>query len=210
MLDWLADPDILVLRRSPVLNNELLYSLGHDAIGLALYEWKIREEEANRQRELREKQAESERKLRDVERIKVETRIRTLWVASIATIAIAAAASATTIGSQYFWGKAKGLSVLMSAAERLVPTDYEMSAWAGFSALSQSDAITIQFQMFTSYLASSPTFLDPKQVFSDVTAAGPRTVIKPTIPMHDNSNVLLLPYANGVVFFDGEHTVEIV
>jgi hypothetical protein len=56
MLDWLSKPDTLVLRSFATRNDEVLYSLGHDAIGLALHEWVLREEEAQRQRELREEE----------------------------------------------------------------------------------------------------------------------------------------------------------
>src|SRR5262249_31946329 len=60
ILELLIRPEVLLLRRFSILNRaigkyETKYSLGHDAIGLALPQWQLERKEAERARSLRKK-----------------------------------------------------------------------------------------------------------------------------------------------------------
>jgi hypothetical protein len=214
MLDWLARPDTLVLRRFTTRNNDILYSLGHDAIGLALYEWVLREEEAQRQRKLREEEEwhqarileeekERQQKLIEQERFqRLETEVRSRQFRQKMFFALSGTIFSALLGwfLIYSSGKATEVRVLMSAANRLLVTDYGLGVWAGFQASHLSAWIPNVF------LGDD----EAKGVFAKLLAAGPVRVIQPYKTDEGTSNAVILPGTGRFIFFAGAGHLKIV
>jgi hypothetical protein len=124
VLSRLRSGDALVLRSFSHLNieqirKEMLYSLGHDAIGLALYDWNVQEGEKTRR-------MEAERASR--------ARLRWTWVATAAAIAAILAGVFTT--DYYRYLKLLGeVRALQAAVTRLSRTDPKLAVTVGVEAM---------------------------------------------------------------------------
>jgi hypothetical protein len=182
MLDWLTRPDTLILRRFSALGDELFYSLGHDAIGLALHEWKLRDEEA----ELRQEEIEQTKT--------AEKMARRRWTQAVFAVLLTLLGAAVTNGWQYLYNKRVELNVLLSASQRLKRTDYNLAVWTAFQALKESDLTTVVRRGS-----------GPKKVFSEVLSAGPDELVRPKInpSKDDNVRTFPLPLSGAFAFSNG-------
>ena len=141
ILSRLRNGDALVLRSFSHLNieqirREMLYSLGHDAIGLALYDWNVQEDEKSRR-------LEAERSSR--------ARLRWTWVATAA--AVTAILGGFVTSDYYRSSKLLGeVRALQAAVTRLSHTDPKLAVTAGVEAMVR----TQEFGPIWSIISRSP------------------------------------------------------
>jgi hypothetical protein len=133
MLAALADPQVLILRGFKVVSSEseseiVLYSLGHDAVGLVLRQWVLRAEEAE--------------KRRSIEAIYRRRRIMAACAASVAAAALLA--SFFYIGELTKRRKMVELDVLRLYADGQFRSDPRISATAAINASMIGESILLK------------------------------------------------------------------
>jgi hypothetical protein len=184
MLSWLTDPQRLILRNR-LIGGQEYFTLGHDAIGLALHEWAVRERALSL--------LEEERK----RRLSVEQRASRFAVRMIAAIVLVVLLGAGAFAGLYLTSQATKVGVLVAAAKRLLPSDYSQSAWAAVQA---SRAATWLPRLVTSTLPEQPI-----ATLAKVIAAGPTDLIP-----SGNGQISLLGGTSGeVVMWDREKYIDI-
>lgn len=124
----LSQPDTLVLRQFSLRNEgyeeQLVYSLGHDAIGLSLHEWKLREEEA-------EKRIQAERKYR------IRTWVAAAVISVITAISLGALWRAMDVEQK---AKAQRVDSLTFASKRVSQRYPELATLAAIEAMKAEEA----------------------------------------------------------------------
>lgn len=190
ILEKLADPEVLLLRSFRVISADtgseiVLYSLGHDAIGLVLRQWRLREEEAEKTRAI---------ELSELRRAKIA---RMAGIVGLTGLFL----SFLYIGELTKRRKMVEVDVLQSYADNQFGQDPSTAANAAISAALVTDSIWLK-----GLTRSSPTTL------ANIAATLPQATIRSSfVPSRRTPGTgFVLTRSKKFLFWNADAGVEIV
>jgi hypothetical protein len=194
VLAHLTLADTLVLRGLTIIGldgkrDQLAYSLGHDAIGLALYEWRLQQDEVAR-------------------RVVAEGAVRRRTIAVMAAVVFAlvvCAGSWLFIADGAWRAKRVEVGYLVSTADRVKRKDPNLALFAAVEAAKLAQAIESR-SPGRFWRAPDP---GPLHTLATLLASLPQTV-SPSIvgSLPAQAEVFLLPKSARFLFWDGHQQVE--
>ena len=197
VLGQLTKTDILILRSFSIYSidnskEETFYSLGHDAIGLALYEWKLREDEAKRR-------WEAERKAVKLAR----------WSMAAGALAIGIFLGAWIwITHQDREAKRTEIGVLQAAVDRLSRKNVKLAITTAIEAVLAGESLGTWW---------SPADPEPVRNLQKILTSLPKKLVTPTFNDGDNrvasqppssDRTFLLPKLGAFLFWDGRAQIS--